>query len=217
MQFLKLHYIYSSTKYWLYSLCCTTYSMSYTQQLCIPHFFTSTLPRLTIGTSSASVNVNQSKPLSLFLVSYLVFCFHFCPHRIVRVVFFQKILSCFSLKKEEFSPMSLSHSKEKKKTTKIYYKFLQESCPHPHFFVSALISFLLVTSLNQMQRDIFTVLEKVRNCYFFCLLPYLQLSEQQMDIGEGKAPHSSTRAWKIPWKEEPGRIQSMGSQRVGLD
>ena len=29
------------------------------------------------------------------------------------------------------------------------------------------------------------------------------------------APHSSTLAWKIPWTEEPGRLQSMGSQRVG--
>ena len=29
------------------------------------------------------------------------------------------------------------------------------------------------------------------------------------------ATHSSTLAWKIPWMEEPGRLQSMGSQRVG--
>ena len=29
------------------------------------------------------------------------------------------------------------------------------------------------------------------------------------------APHSSTIAWKIPWTEEPGRLQSIGSQRVG--
>ena len=29
------------------------------------------------------------------------------------------------------------------------------------------------------------------------------------------APHSSTLAWKIPWMEEPGRLQSMGSRRVG--
>ena len=29
------------------------------------------------------------------------------------------------------------------------------------------------------------------------------------------APHSSTHAWKIPWIEEPGRLQSMGSGRVG--
>ena len=29
------------------------------------------------------------------------------------------------------------------------------------------------------------------------------------------ATHSSTLAWKIPWMEEPGRLQSMGLQRVG--
>ena len=29
------------------------------------------------------------------------------------------------------------------------------------------------------------------------------------------APHSSTLAWKIPWTEEPGRLQSMGSLRAG--
>ena len=31
------------------------------------------------------------------------------------------------------------------------------------------------------------------------------------------APHSSTLAWKIPWMEEPGRLQSVGSRRVGHD
>ena len=31
------------------------------------------------------------------------------------------------------------------------------------------------------------------------------------------APHSSTLAWKIPWTEEPGRLQFMGSRRVGHD
>ena len=30
-------------------------------------------------------------------------------------------------------------------------------------------------------------------------------------------PNSSTLAWKIPWMEEPGRLQSMGSLRVGYD
>ena len=31
------------------------------------------------------------------------------------------------------------------------------------------------------------------------------------------ATHSSILAWEIPWTEEPGGLQSMGSQRVGLD
>ena len=31
------------------------------------------------------------------------------------------------------------------------------------------------------------------------------------------APHSGTLVWKIPWMEEPGRLQSMGLLRVGRD
>ena len=36
-------------------------------------------------------------------------------------------------------------------------------------------------------------------------------------LEKAMAPHSSTLAWKIPWMEDPGRLQSMGSQRVGHD
>ena len=39
----------------------------------------------------------------------------------------------------------------------------------------------------------------------------LEFSEKAM------APHSSTLAWKLPWMEEAGRLQSMGSRRVGHD
>ena len=40
----------------------------------------------------------------------------------------------------------------------------------------------------------------------------------QKDLLEKEmATHSSILAWKIPWMEEPGRLQSMGSQRVGHD
>ena len=35
--------------------------------------------------------------------------------------------------------------------------------------------------------------------------------------GEGTATYSSILAWGIPWTEEPGRVQSMGSQKVGQD
>ena len=34
-------------------------------------------------------------------------------------------------------------------------------------------------------------------------------------LEEGMATHSSILAWEIPWTEEPGRLHSMGSQRVG--
>ena len=36
-------------------------------------------------------------------------------------------------------------------------------------------------------------------------------------LEKGMATHSSIPAWKIPWMEESGRLQSMGSQRVGHD
>ena len=39
---------------------------------------------------------------------------------------------------------------------------------------------------------------------------------QEDPLEKEMAIHSSTLAWKIPWMEEPDRLQSMGSQRVGL-
>ena len=48
--------------------------------------------------------------------------------------------------------------------------------------------------------------------WYICeMTPLPMTSEKAM------APHSSTLGWKIPWTEEPGRLQSMGSLRVGHD
>ena len=40
---------------------------------------------------------------------------------------------------------------------------------------------------------------------------------QEDPLEKEMATHSGTLAWKIPWMEERGRLQSMGSQRVGHD
>ena len=40
---------------------------------------------------------------------------------------------------------------------------------------------------------------------------------QEDPLEKEMATHSSTLAWQIPWTEKPGRLQSMGSQRVGHD
>ena len=40
---------------------------------------------------------------------------------------------------------------------------------------------------------------------------------QEDPLEESMATPSSTLAWRIPWTEEPGGLQSMGSQRVGHD
>ena len=41
--------------------------------------------------------------------------------------------------------------------------------------------------------------------------------DQGSNLEKAMAPYSSTLAWKIPWMEEPGGPQSMGSLRVGRD
>ena len=45
-----------------------------------------------------------------------------------------------------------------------------------------------------------------------CILSYLTYMQEK-----AMGTHSSTLAWKISWTEEPGRLQSMGSRRVGRD
>ena len=73
-------------------------------------------------------------------------------------------------------------------------------------------------------------------CALFCLLsPVVVITMSELPISSNRitpettlplslvfrhdsmAPHSKTLAWKIPWTEEPGRLQSMGSLRVGHD
>ena len=43
----------------------------------------------------------------------------------------------------------------------------------------------------------------------------VQFLGQEDPLEKDMATHSSILAWKIPWTEEPGRLQSMGLQRVG--
>ena len=43
----------------------------------------------------------------------------------------------------------------------------------------------------------------------------VQSLDQEDPLENGMATHSRVLAWKIPWTEEPGRLQSMGLQRVG--
>ena len=46
---------------------------------------------------------------------------------------------------------------------------------------------------------------------------WVQALGREDPLEKEMAIHSSTIAWKIPWTEEPSRLQSMGSQRVGHD
>ena len=52
-------------------------------------------------------------------------------------------------------------------------------------------------------------------CWLFLLLCSFLVWCSPTYLEKAMAPHSSTLAWKIPWMEEPGRLQSMGLLRVG--
>ena len=46
---------------------------------------------------------------------------------------------------------------------------------------------------------------------------WVQFLGQEDPLEKGMVTHCSILAWRIPWTEEPGGLQSMGSQRVGHD
>ena len=45
----------------------------------------------------------------------------------------------------------------------------------------------------------------------------VQSLSQEDPLEKGTATHSSILAWRVPWTEEPGGLQSLGSQRAGHD
>ena len=115
-----------------------------------------------------------------------------------------------------------------------YWSFSFNICPSNEY--SGLISFRMDwLDLLAVQETLKSLLQhhsskaSVLQCSAFFMV---QLSHPYMTTGKtialtrwtfvGKmmfllfmATHSSTLAWKIPWTEEPGRLQSMGLQRVG--
>ena len=48
-------------------------------------------------------------------------------------------------------------------------------------------------------------------------LLFIYNNSQEDHLEEGLATHSSVLAWRIPWTKEPGRLQSIGLQRVDYD
>ena len=66
---------------------------------------------------------------------------------------------------------------------------------------------------ERKEHDTVTVIKGVEN-QLSCGDKYVPLRAM---MEKAMAPHSSSLAWEIPRTEEPGRLQSMGSQRVGHD
>ena len=63
---------------------------------------------------------------------------------------------------------------------------------------------------------VIVVVQTVKNLLMM-LETWVQSLSQEDPLEKEMATHSSILAWKMPWMEEPGRLQSMGSQRLGHD
>ena len=83
--------------------------------------------------------------------------------------------------------------------------FLKISWQHPHsaFILLKYLSGLTISLVAQMVKRL-SIMRETR----------VQSLGWEDPLEKEMAIHSSTIAWKIPWTEEPGRLQSMGSQRV---
>ena len=81
----------------------------------------------------------------------------------------------------------------------------QVECPLPSWLLRSFLHSFISLSYNKFP----TSPSPLTLISFELRLMLMGLSAKAM------APHSSTRAWKIPWMEKPGRLQSMGSLRVG--
>ena len=92
-----------------------------------------------------------------------------------------------------------------------------------HTFQVSLVRSVIRTILHCIHRVGFVcVCVCARVCVFVYVCVYLQETWVQSlgwedPLEKGMVTHSSILAWEIPWTEEPGRLQSMGSQRVRHD
>ena len=85
------------------------------------------------------------------------------------------------------------------------------ACIHDHFSMYGLDQMLVVRDAEK-----WPICLKNRIC-----LPMLEMQVQSLGwegpLEKGMATHNSILAWRIPWTEGPGGLQSMGSQRAGQD
>ena len=70
---------------------------------------------------------------------------------------------------------------------------------------------------NQYYQNDYTTQGKLQVQRILCQITNGNFSLTRTTMQKAMAPHSSTLAWKIPWMEESGRLQSMWSLRVGHD
>ena len=77
-----------------------------------------------------------------------------------------------------------------------------------------LFRLVLWLDMCSVLKNVSCVIEKMYSAVYGLSILYIYLLGL---MEKAMAPHSSTLAWRIPWTEEPGRLQSMASLRVRHD
>ena len=80
-----------------------------------------------------------------------------------------------------------------------------------------ILSWTILKKLNDLKFKVGYMIYHNFVLIFFKKINSILSSIVYLVLEKAMAPHSSTLAWKIPWMEEPGGLQSMGSLRVGYD
>ena len=84
---------------------------------------------------------------------------------------------------------------------------------HPYMTTGKTIALIRQTFVGKVMSLLFNMLSRLVIAFLPRSKHLLIFREDPLE--KGKATHSIILAWKIPWTEEPGRLRSMGSQRVG--
>ena len=86
------------------------------------------------------------------------------------------------------------------------------------YVFSHLVACLLLFLAVSFEKQTFRILMNSNLLIFFFTVQFILFNESLFNSLEKEmATPSSTLVWKIPWLEEPGRLQSIGSRRVGHD
>ena len=80
----------------------------------------------------------------------------------------------------------------------------------PYSKISSQYIMTQLADCSKVKQDYGALIQPISECMETEIVIYVQ-SEYKLVPEKAMAPHSSTLAWKIPWTEEPGRLQSMGS------
>ena len=105
-----------------------------------------------------------------------------------------------------------------------YLKFFHWFCvlsEHPNISFNSSILFVHLEFFsffsNYSSDNLYSLVAQMVKCLPAMWETWVQSLGWEDPLEKEMAIHSNTLAWKIPWTEEPGRLQSMGSQRVGHD